>query len=285
MSTHCPQEFVALAHRLADTAGEIIRRFFRSDHSVEVKQDGSPVTIADKKVEQALRTLINMQFPEHSIIGEEFGDNNKDSDLAWILDPIDGTGSFVTGKPIFGTLIALYQGKTPLLGVLDQPVTGERWFCSLGRCTELNGQTVQTRTGRTLAMAYLDATHPSMFTSPTGKRFWNLANAVRETRWGSDCYAFGVLATGFVDIVCETGLHFHDYAALVPIIEGAGGKITDWHGNKLGSGSDGTVLATGDVQLHQQALEILNKPQNNEEDFPLRAIYDSTDKKSRLSRS
>lgn len=253
----CPAEYLALANRLADASGVVIRRYFRSAIPVDQKPDHSPVTVADREAEVAMRELIEAAFPEHGIIGEEMPTRNDGADLTWVLDPIDGTKSFITGKPVFGTLIALLKGETPILGIIDQPITGERWIGALGHPTTLNGATVRVRPCPALAQAALDSTSPHYFKGSDATAFEALRDKAGLVRYGMDCYAYAVLATGFVDIVVEAGMHLHDFAALVPVIEGAGGVITDWQGRPLGPQGDGRVLAAGDSRVHEAARRIL----------------------------
>lgn len=253
----CPAEYVALANRLADASGAVIRRYFRTPIPVDQKPDHSPVTVADREAEAAIRDLIEAAFPEHGIIGEEMPTRNEGADLTWVLDPIDGTASFITGKPVFGTLIALLNGETPILGVIDQPITGERWIGAVGHPTTMNGEMVRVRECADLAHAALDSTSPHMFQGSDASAFEALREKAGPVRYGSDCYAYAVLATGFVDLVVEAGMHLYDYAALVPVVEGAGGIITDWQGKALGPGSDGRVLAAGDSRVHEAARRIL----------------------------
>ena len=204
-----------------------------------------------------MRGLIEAAHPDHAIIGEEMPPRNEGADLTWVLDPIDGTKSFITGKPIFGTLIALLKGGTPILGIIDQPITGERWIGALGHPTTLNGTTVRVRPCPNLAQAALDCTTPEMFEGSDATAFESLRKKTGLVRFGLDCYGYAVLATGFVDLVVEAGLQLYDFAALVPVIEGAGGVVTDWQGQPLGPGSDGRILAAGDTRVHEAARRIL----------------------------
>jgi inositol-phosphate phosphatase / L-galactose 1-phosphate phosphatase / histidinol-phosphatase len=253
-------ELVAFAHRLADTAGTIIRRYWRQPIAVETKADDSPVTIADREVEQALRELIRATWPDHGIAGEEFADERADADYVWCLDPIDGTKSFITGRPLFGTLIALSHAGRPILGVIDQCVLGERWVGVAGEASTWNGAPIHTRACPGLAQAVLYVTSPQMFKTPAGRAaFARVEGAVRLPMYGGDCYAYGLLALGFADLVVEAGLNQHDFMALLPVIEGAGGIITDWQGRPLRPGSDGHVLAAGDRRVHGAAIELLNR--------------------------
>ena len=252
-------EILGLVQRLADASGTVIRRYFRTPIAVDDKADSSPVTIADREVEQTLRALITLAYPEHGIYGEEFGQTQCDAEYVWVIDPIDGTKSFITGKPLFGTLIALLQHGKPILGVLDQPILRERWIGGQNLPTTLNNAAVKVRACADLSQAILYATSPHMFVKPEYVQgFANVRDAIKIPIYGGDCYAYALLATGFVDIVVEASLSPYDYCALVPIVENAGGIITDWQGQPLGLHSNGCVVAAGDARVHAQALEKLN---------------------------
>lgn len=255
--TACPDDFIALAHQLADAARPVIRKYFRTPVDVDDKADASPVTIADKEVEATMRALIKARFPDHGILGEEWGQDNVGARLVWVLDPIDGTKAFITGKPSFGTLIALCQDGVPILGVIDQAITDERWIGAKGRPTLLNGRPVSTRPCDALAKAYAYTTGPEYFDAATRPGWDRVAARVKLARYGCDCYAYALIATGFVDLVAEAGLKPYDYCALVPVIEGAGGVVTDWAGRAVTIASPGTICAAGDARLHAQALEVL----------------------------
>jgi inositol-phosphate phosphatase / L-galactose 1-phosphate phosphatase / histidinol-phosphatase len=250
--------FMALAAELADAAGAVIRPYFRRPLTIDDKPDLSPVTVADRAAEQAMRRLIEVSFPDHGIIGEEYGRVREEAELLWVLDPIDGTKSFISGVPLFGTLIALTRGGEPVLGVIDQPISGERWVGSIGRPSTLNGAPIRCRHCDGLAPATLFATTPDMFRGPDAAAFARVADAAKLVRYGADCYAYGLLAAGFVDLVVEASLKPHDFCAIVPIVEGAGGIATDWRGAKLGLGSDGRVLIAGDRRAHRAALALLD---------------------------
>ncbi|HEY9163293.1 MAG TPA: histidinol-phosphatase [Magnetovibrio sp.] len=252
------QNFTALAAQLADAARPEIMSRFRTGIQADAKSDSSPVTEADRASERAMRTLINATFPDHGILGEEYGSENLDAEYVWVLDPIDGTNSFVTGKPLFGTLIALCHNKTPIVGVIDAPGVNERWIGAQGQPTTLNGQPVKTRACAELSSSWLYATTPAMFKDANETAFKRLSAAAWRTVYGGDCYAYGLLASGHVDLVCEASLGTYDFCALAPVIEGAGGIITDWHGQPLTLESEGRVLAAGDRTLHQKALRTLN---------------------------
>jgi inositol-phosphate phosphatase/L-galactose 1-phosphate phosphatase/histidinol-phosphatase len=247
-----------LAAELADAAGEVVRRYFRQSVEIIDKDDASPVTIADREAETAMRRLITQRFPEHGILGEEHGPDRIDAEWVWVLDPIDGTKSFISGVPLFGTLVALLHNGRPVLGVLDQPISRERWVGVQGRQTTLNGQPVKTRACTDLARAAIFSTTPAMFDAVDRPRFDAVADAAKLVRFGADCYAYGLVACGFVDAVIEGSLKPYDYCAHVPIIEGAGGIVTDFKGKVPGLGSDGRIIAAGDRALHAMLMERLN---------------------------
>lgn len=250
---------IALALRLADAAGAAIRPHFRSGISAERKGDATPVTLADRDAENAMRRILRAEAPDDSIIGEEFAAEAGNSGRSWVLDPIDGTTSFLAGRPIFGTLIALVVEGWPVLGVIDQPILGERWVGASGRPTLLNGKPVRTRPCRALAEASLATTGPHYFDDHDGGHFMGLAAKTDHRRMimGGDCYNYALLASGHIDLVCEAGLKLHDWAALVPVVEGAGGTMSDWNGDPLHAGSSGHVLALGDPARLEDVVEAL----------------------------
>jgi inositol-phosphate phosphatase/L-galactose 1-phosphate phosphatase/histidinol-phosphatase len=251
-------QHLALADALADAAGAVIRRYFRSTLAVDDKDDASPVTNADREAEAAMRRLIEARFPDHGIFGEEYGEIRTGADFVWVLDPIDGTKSFISGVPLFGTLIALLHQGEPVLGIIDQPVSRERWRGSAGVPTTLNGAAIRTRSCADLSAASLFATAPDMFAGADSVAFQRLQSRVKLSRFGSDCYAYGLVAAGFIDCVVEACLKPYDYCAMAPIIEGAGGKTSDWQGRRLGLESDGRVVCAGDAALHETVLAVLN---------------------------
>ncbi|MFN4113732.1 MAG: inositol monophosphatase family protein [Sphingomonadaceae bacterium] len=251
---------IALANRLADAAGGAIRPLFRGEWSEEQKADRSFVTEADRAAEAAMRAILEAECPADGIQGEEYGLRNESAARRWVLDPIDGTTSFIAGRPIFGTLIALIEDGWPVLGVIDQPILGERWVGMVGRGTTLNGKAARTAPRRELGDAVLATTSPHLFTGDEVDHFMALAKAVAERKiiWGGDCYNYGLLASGHVDIVCEAGLKLHDFAALVPVVEGAGGTMCDWNGEPLHAQSTGEVLAIGDPARMEDVLEAMH---------------------------
>ena len=256
------QEFSALANRLADEAGEIIRGHFRQSFEVETKSDQSPVTIADKAAEERMLEIIEKERPLDGIWGEEYGKKESQSGLTWVLDPIDGTKSFVIGRATFGTLIALCDHEAPVLGVIDQPIMGERWVGMQGQTHYSNknlGPSYQNMPVRTAQCPVLDSarigsTTPAMFENvgPIYKKF-------NEGRffWGGDCYQYGLMALGFVDVILEANMQPYDYLALDPVIRGAGGHISDFEGNRLTLDSGETVAACGDPNLWPDVQALL----------------------------
>ncbi len=252
------QELLSLAHTLADESGKIISRYFRTDFSIERKGDETPVTIADREVEAALRQIIESARPDDGILGEEYGPKESKSGLTWVLDPIDGTKSFTVGRPSFGTLIALCEGDIPVLGVIDQPILKERWVGDTEETT-FNGRPVRTAPCANAKLAKLASTSPSQLAElhgdhPLWKKLYAESNYIV---WGGDCYSYGLLANGWLDGVVEQFLAPYDFAALVPIVQGAGGWMGDWDGNPLTLHSDGRTLALGDASLKNQFLDIL----------------------------
>ena len=248
---------LALAERLADAAGAAIRPFFRKPFTMEAKADLSPVTEADRAAEAAMRAILAQERPDDGVIGEEYGPDRADAARVWVLDPIDGTRSFVAGRPIFGTLVALLERGRPALGLIDQPIAGERWVGAVGKPTMLNRAPVTTRVCPALADAHLATTGPGYFTPDSWAAFERVRTSVRDTLWGGDCYNYGLLAAGHLDLVIEDGLKLYDFAALVPIVEGAGGRMTDWQGRSLTMESDGRVIAAGDPRLIEAAVTML----------------------------
>ena len=252
--------FITAAEAAADVAGAVIRPFFRADFAVDTKSDRSPVTIADRTAEQAMRAVLAERFPDHGVLGEEFGRDRPEARLCWVLDPIDGTRAFVSGRPTFGTLIALLDGDTPILGVIDQPVSRERWIGAAGRPTTFRGcygGHAGCRPCASLSQAELSCTSPEML-GPEWPRWQRLAAGVRRNYWGGDCYAHGLLALGQIDVIVENTMHLWDWAALVPVVEGAGGRVTDWSGQKLRPDGDGRVLSVGDPTLLPHIVALLN---------------------------
>lgn len=251
------QADIDLANRLADAAGVAIRPYFRAEHGLEAKSDASPVTLADKEAEAVMRRLIIAERPMDAIVGEEEAERPGTSGRTWVLDPIDGTRSFIAGRPIFGTLIALLDKGWPVLGVIDQPIINERWVGVTGRDTLFNGQPAHARTCRELSQALLATTSPALFEDDQLHAFEHVDSQVMSTVLGGDCYNYGLVASGHLDLVIEAGLKLHDFAALVPVVEGAGGRMCDWQGDPLHAGSNGEVIAAGDPARIEEIVETL----------------------------
>lgn len=245
------------ADGLADVTDAMAMTYFRKPLDVERKADLSPVTRADRAIETAMRDRIAERFPDHGIFGEEHENARLDAQHIWVLDPIDGTKSFVSGMPTFGTLIACLSDGVPEIGVISIPPTGERWMGGRGKTSTFNGLPCRTSARTSLADATLYTTSPDTFDPDGLQKFEALSCKVAMRRFGGDCYAYGLLASGHVDLVFEMDLHPYDYMALVPVIEGAGGVITDWTGQALGLLSDGRVLAAANPALHAEALAAL----------------------------
>lgn len=248
---------IELAGRLADAAGEVIRPLFRQPIEVDEKADSSPVTEADRGAERAIRAILAAERPHDGIIGEEFGRERESASHVWVIDPIDGTRAFITGRPLFGTLIALLRDGAPVLGIIDQPVIHDRWIGAVGHPTLFNGRPARTRPCPELGRAIGAATSPDMFTGADRPAFRRAADACSLMTYGGDCYSYGLLAGGFLDVVIEASMKLYDYAALVPVVTGAGGMITDWGGRALADGGDGRVLAAGDRAVHAEAVRVL----------------------------
>jgi histidinol phosphatase-like enzyme (inositol monophosphatase family) len=254
---------LAFADRLADAAGEVIRPYFRK--RIDITDKGGrgfydPVTEADKGAEILIREMIAKRFPEDAILGEEFGETAGTSGYRWVLDPVDGTRAFIAGQPLWGTLIGLEFDGAPIAGILDQPFLRER-LVGANETAELRNvdgiSRLRTRECPHLADAVICTTHPMLhFSASERELYWRVERACRLSRYGGDCYAYALVAMGFIDIVIETHLKRWDIAAIVPIIKGAGGIITDWSGKPWTDGDN--VIAAGDARLHAEAVKLLS---------------------------
>jgi len=254
-------DFAGFVDELATVSGEAILPFFRTSLSVDNKGPGGgfdPVTAADRAAEASMREMIRRTFPQHGVIGEEFGEDNPEAEYVWVLDPIDGTKSFITGMPAWGTLIALTRQGQPVYGMMHQPFIRER-FTGDGRSAQYRGQSDQrdlrVRPCQRLADAMLFTTSPLLMTQPDRAAFDRVEAKVRLSRYGGDCYAYCMLAAGHVDLVIETGLKPYDILPLIPIIVGAGGIVTSWEGD--GAEGGGRVVAAGDRRVHAEAMALL----------------------------
>jgi inositol-phosphate phosphatase/L-galactose 1-phosphate phosphatase/histidinol-phosphatase len=255
---HDIERFAALAFALAVITRTVSMRYFRNDYVTDTKSDATPVTIADRECERLMRERIRHEFPDHGIIGEEHGDDQPGASHVWVLDPIDGTKAFISGRPLFGALIALCRDGVPVLGVIDCPAVDDRWVGIEGRPTTHNDMPCYTRRCGRLEDALLYATSPYMFAGADAETFERLRTKVRYPLFGGDCHNYGLVASGWIDLVVEANLKVHDWAALVPIAEGAGGRLTDWRGKALTFESDGRVVMAGDERIHSAAVEILS---------------------------
>ena len=241
---------------LADESGKIIQDYWRTEITVDTKTDFSPVTVADKKAEELMREMIMKRFPGHGILGEEFGEHNPDSEYKWVLDPIDGTKSFICGTVTFGTLIALLKNSEPVLGVINQPVLNE-FLIGDGNSAELNGTKTQVRKCDDLSEAVLLTTDQLNIEKYHDiKKFDELVHKVKMYRQWGDCYGYYLVATGYADVMIDPIMNPWDLLALIPIIRGAGGSITDYYGNDPVKGN--SIIATGGT-IHKKVVEILKK--------------------------
>lgn len=254
-------EFVRFSCMLADTAGQIALKGFRSKLDLTEKSDSSPVSQVDLCIEREITNLISRKYPQHGIMGEEYGVTQGSSPYEWVIDPIDGTSNFIAGKPCFTTLISLLFEGQPILGVIDQPITKERWIGQVGVPTLFNslpcGSSLKDEDGHEVdSYLRLACTTPFMFQADEYQVFKTIAKIANSVSFGGDAYNYGLLALGHIDIVMEADLKFYDIAALIPVVEGAGGVITDWRGRSIGRNSfDGQVLASKSITLHKKILD------------------------------
>jgi inositol-phosphate phosphatase/L-galactose 1-phosphate phosphatase/histidinol-phosphatase len=279
-------ELCIFAASLADAAAVISRRYFRQDLEIDIKSGNFPVTKADLEIETILRQMIRAKYPEHTIIGEEYANEvGASGEYAWIIDPIDGTVAFTTGKPTFTTLIALTKNDKPILGIIDQPISGERFMgiTNVGAYTSLRalqGKAWQSKSSlrgllrskpwqsmshipispsktTDISCARLNATTPDMFTVEELIKFNRLKSKVRVCSWGGDAYAYAMLASGHIDVIMESQLQYYDVAALMPIITASGGIITTWDGGPITPDFRGQCLASSNAELHNKVLDII----------------------------
>jgi myo-inositol-1(or 4)-monophosphatase len=254
-------DFANFVDQLASVSGDTILPFFRTALAIENKKAGGfdPVTAADRAAEDAMRTLIRKNFPDHGIIGEEYGEERSGADYVWVLDPIDGTKSFITGMPAWGTLIGLMRFGEPVFGLMHQPFTRER-FSGDGGAAHYRGpagnRDLHVRACATLSDALLATTSPLLMSAADRAAFVRVENVVKLSRYGGDCYAYCMLAAGQIDLIIETEIKSHDIVALIPIIQGAGGVITTWDNGPPQKG--GRIVVAGDKRVHQAAMKVLN---------------------------
>lgn len=254
-------DFQPIINAMVAASSEILNASFRhSDATATLKSDDTPVTKADKAVELALRELIMQHFPDHGVIGEEFAAHNADADYQWILDPIDGTRAFTCGLPTFGTLIGLMHKGVIELGVLHQPISNESWIGVKGTATTLNNNTINSSQCSEVSKARMASTSPYLFSDTEKIIFEKIRHASAIQTYGGDCYNYGLLAAGHIDIVIEAGLKPFDILPLIPILEGAGAMVTDWRGNAPDTqAKELQILVTANKALHQDALAIINE--------------------------
>ena len=252
------RRFGGFFDRMAEAAREIALTYFRTDLPIDEKDDHSPVTQADREIETALRNMIREEFPEHGIVGEEHGAENEAAEFVWYIDPIDGTKSFAIGRPLFGTIIGLVHAGRPVVGLIDQAFTKERWFGVTGAFATHNGRRVKVAASRSLADARLYVGAPSTFRDEscfTG--YERLCQTAKWTQYSGDCYAYGLLACGWIDLIVERDLKPHDVVGVVPIVSGAGGFVSDWRGRDVDAGTDGTIVAASSQELAERAVEAM----------------------------
>lgn len=256
-----------LAFYAADLAlkgGACAKQWFRTNINIDKKKDSSPVSEADRNTEAMLRQNILSRFPHHGLLGEEYGKENTESEYVWSIDPIDGTRSFITGSPLWGTLVALLKHGNPIIGAVEIPTLNERWIAYAGggcSFSDNRGTLIKAKvsTCTSLSNAKFYTTSPIYFDETEKTKIAAIIESVMEPRFGGDCYIYCLLASGFIDLVIESQLHPFDYLPLIPIIEEAGGIITDWQGKQLDMTSNGKVVAAATRELHKQALAILNE--------------------------
>ncbi len=259
MTPDITDRLTSFAERLADESRAMLQDAASRMPEIDIKSDLSYVTDADRKIEQRLREMIERQFPDHGIMGEEFGSRDLDAEFVWVLDPIDGTAPFVAGIPVFGTLIGVARGRRPWIGVIDHPATADRWVGVARERASLNGKPARTRGCAELAPALMTNSNPDFFHQTERRAFDALRQKVRYTQYGGSCYAYGVLASGRTDLAIDGGLDPVDIFAPAAVIEGAGGVVTDWSGKGITLEWKDLVLAAGDPVLHAKALSVLSE--------------------------
>lgn len=253
-------ELLDFALELTDIAAKISGSNFRSKLEIKSKDGNYPVTKIDLEIEEEIRHVIKERYPEHGVIGEEFANVGVEKEFVWVIDPIDGTVAFTTGKPTYSTLIALLRNNVPLIGVIDQPILKERFIGVYKDGASLNGTKLQTSNCNDFKMARLNATTPYMFKTAFEKNaFARLQQKVKVTSFGGDSYAYGLLAAGHIDIIMEADLKYYDVASVIPIIEESGGVITNWQGEHIDKDFNGQCLVTANKTLHKLILEIIGE--------------------------
>jgi len=258
LSTKQTQEYIQFAHEISDAVGEVHRKYFRKPVSTEYKDDSSPVTQADQESEALARELIMKRYPSHGILGEEYPAHQADAEFLWVIDPVDGTKYFMSGHPTFALLLGLaYQGEF-ILGVIDQAISRERWIGADNYGSYLNGNAVTTRKCSQLNKAILARAGFEWHTEGRDHYIDKVWKATHWSQWGVAPYDYGLLASGHIDVVMTAGPLIHDFAALGPIINNAGGLITDWHGQRLNVNSPNHVVAVGNPALMPEIIRLIN---------------------------
>lgn len=262
MQTQQLQHFAQIAESITDQTRQLLKqerqRYLYGGREFVTKDDLSPVTVIDQQVEQLIREQLTQAFPGHGILGEEYGAEAQNEEWVWVIDPIDGTKQFIAGVPVYGTLLALCHHGRPVIGIIDIPAVEERWVGIAGQPSTLNGHPIRTRSCQQLADALMSTSNTEPVLAEHRPGYNHLLSASKWRIYGVACYAYGCLASGRIDLSVDSGgMREVDYCAMVPIIEGAGGKITDWYGEPLTMYSQSTVVAAGDPQLHAQVLDVL----------------------------
>ncbi len=257
-------EYKIFINKLADIASQISLQYFRNINNYNIKNDSSLVTIADKEVELALRKEINKQYPEHNIFAEEYENEEIKSDYVWYIDPIDGTHAFIAGKPSFTNLIALAYKNIPILSVINQPFTNERWQASYDENTTLNGKVINSSNKSDIKDSIISTTSPYLFSEKGEKIISNVKNILAYQKsgginFGGDAYQYGLLALGNIDLIIEENLKPYDFVALIPIVSSSGGVITNWEGEEVNINSNSNILASASKKLHKKTLDIIKQ--------------------------
>ena len=249
--------FIDCGMLATDASSALIRQYYRKPFQVEVKGDGSPATSVDQAVEDQMREIILAAHPDHGLLGEERQAFASDREFVWVIDPIDGTLPFLAGIPVFGTLLALLHNGVPVLGIINMPMTAERWIGAVGRQTTRNGRPVQTRSCADLAQALMSTSNPDYYDNTNSPALERLKQATRFAVYGGSCMFYAQIASGRVDICIDVGFKAWDYMALIPVVQGAGGVFTDWQGSTAGLRSGSQYIAAGDPRVHEQALKVI----------------------------
>ncbi len=253
------EEFLCFAETLANTSGAMLLTASKTRPEVKIKSDASFVTNTDRAVEKKLREMILSKYPHHGILGEEFENVNTDAEFVWVLDPIDGTAAFVAGIPVYGTLIALAWKAMPFIGIIDHPLTGDRWVGVSNHSAFHNGKPITTRACNLLSEAYVTCSNSDFMSPEQLTKFIKLRDKVGYVQYGASCFAYGILASGRSDFAIDAGLEAFDIFACAAVIQGAGGIVANWKGEKLSFEMDGTVIAAGDKNYLKRILEFLNE--------------------------